>query len=79
VAKRKINALELAGDVYEGMGDTILMEKYLLTPRQLEMALRKLLEADLITHMQLYERTTLSDSQITKAFVETQNAIRELD
>lgn len=79
MAKRKINALALAGDVHEGMGDTILMEKYLLTPRQLEMALRKLLEADLISHMQLYERTTLSDTQITKAFLESRDAIRELD
>ena len=46
------------------------MEKYHLNPKQLESVLRKLVDADVITHMQLYERTSLSDSQITRAFVE---------
>jgi hypothetical protein len=45
----------------------------------LEAVLRKLVDADLITHMQLYERTSLSDSQITRAFVESAKAVAELD
>jgi len=77
--KRKIKAKEVAQDIHAGMGDSPLMEKYGLSTKQLETVLRKLLEADLITHMQLYERTTLSDTQITKAFVDTQAAIKELD
>jgi ribosomal protein S12 len=77
--KRKIRARELALDVHTGMGDSILMKKYQLTPRQLESLLRKLVQADLISHIQLYERTTLSDSMITKAFVESEVATRELD
>ena len=56
------------------MGDIFLMERYNLTPNQLELILRKLLDANLITDMQLYERTTLSDSIITKAFVEKEMA-----
>ncbi|MGB6065988.1 MAG: hypothetical protein WBG50_14405 [Desulfomonilaceae bacterium] len=55
------------------------MEKYNLSRKQLEMVLRKLLDADLITHMQLYERTSLSDTQVTRAFVEAESAIKELD
>jgi uncharacterized protein (DUF433 family) len=77
--KRKIKAKSLARDIHAGMNDTLLMDKYQLTPKQLEAALRKLLEADLISHMQLYERTQISETQITKVFVESQAAIRELD
>jgi len=76
---RKINAKDVAQDVHGGMGDTLLMEKYHLNSKQLESVLRKLVEADLITHMQLYERTSLSDSQITRAFVEAEKAVAELD
>ncbi len=76
--KRKIKAKEVARDIHEGKGDTLLMEKYGLSAKELEMVLRKLLEADLIDHMQLYERTTLSDTQITKAFVDSQAGIQEL-
>jgi len=75
----KIKAKDMAKDVHSGMGDTLLMQKYSLNPKQLEGVLRKLLEADLITHMELYERTSLSDSQITRAFVEAEKAVAELD
>lgn len=67
---RRIKGLQLAKDVRAGMGDHTLMQKYKLTAKQLEAVLRALLDADRITAMQLYERTSLSDSQITKAFVE---------
>jgi hypothetical protein len=77
--KRKIKAKEVARDVHAGMGDTPLMDKYNLSAKELELVLKRLVEADLITHMELYERTSLSDTQITKAFVDTQSAIRELD
>ena len=64
---RKLKAKDVARDVQGGMGDTLLMEKYRLNSKQLEGVLRKLVDADLITHMQLYERTSLSDSQITQS------------
>jgi hypothetical protein len=76
---RKVKATDVARDVHGGMGDTLLMEKYHLNAKQLESVLRKLVDADLITHMQLYERTSLSDSQVTRAFVDIQAAIKELD
>ena len=75
MAKITVRGKELAQDIHLGMGDSQLMEKYQLRPKQLEMALRKLLEAGLITDMQLYERTSLSDSMITKAFVESEEAV----
>lgn len=76
--KRTINAKAIARDVHTGMGDTLLMEKYHLSSKQLESVLRKLVEADLISHFQLYERTSLSDTQMARAFSEAQQAIREL-
>lgn len=69
---------DLARDVQEGMGDDLLMERYHLNPKQLESLLRTLVEAELITPMQLYERTSISDSQVTKAFVEAAKAVTEL-
>jgi len=76
---RKVKATDVARDVQGGMGDTLLMEKYHFNSKQLESVLRKLVDADLITHMQLYERTSLSDSQVTRAFVDSHAAIKELD
>lgn len=74
MTKRTISGKAIAADVVGGMGDTLLMERYNLTPNQLELVLRRLLNANLITDMQLYERTSLSDSIITKAFVEKEKA-----
>jgi len=79
MGRRKIKAKDVARDVHAGLGDTLLMEKYSLSAKHLEGVLKTLVDADLITHMQLYERTSLSDSQITKAFVDTQAVLRELD
>jgi hypothetical protein len=77
--KRTLKAKAIVQDVQAGMGDSLLMKKYQLSAKQLETVLRRLVEADLISHLQLYERTTLSDTQVTRAFVEAQQAIRELD
>jgi hypothetical protein len=77
--KRKINGRAVAQDVLDGLGDTVLMQKYSLTAKQLESVLKRLVDMDLISHMQMYERTSLSDSMVTKAFVETRRAIEELN
>jgi hypothetical protein len=74
MAKRTINGKAIAADVVAGVGDASLMERYCLTAKQLEHILRKLLDANLVTDMQLYERTSLSDSMITKAFADKREA-----
>lgn len=79
MAKRTVSAKQVTRDVHQGMGDTTLMEKYRITAKELERILRTLLDHNLITDMQLYERTSLSDTQITRAFVEAEQARRELD
>ena len=71
MSKRKIRARDIVADIQAGMDDTSLMEKYVLTSNMLEKILRQLVEADLITHFQLYERTQLSDTQVTRAFLDS--------
>jgi len=55
------------------------MKRYALSEMELHKVFRKLVDAGVIDEMQLFMRTSLSDSTITKAFVETQCAVQELD
>ena len=74
-----INAEAVARHVHADIGDTLLMKKYQLSAKQLESVMRRLVEADRISGFKRHERTSLSDSWITRAFVEVHQAIRELD
>jgi hypothetical protein len=77
--KRKIKAKLFVSDLRNGMGDRELMEKYTLSESQLHKVFHKLVDAGAIDEMELFMRTSLSDSTITKAFVETQCSVQELD
>lgn len=77
--KRKIKGKLLVNDLRNGMGDRELMEKYALSESQLHKVFRKLVDAGAIDEMELFMRTSLSDSTITKAFVETQCTVQELN
>ena len=79
MAPRKIKAKEFVKDIRSGMDDPTMMKKYQLTPQKLEEVLEKLVQADFITVLELHERARLSDTQVTKAFIEAQRAIDELD
>jgi hypothetical protein len=79
VASRKVKATELVKDMRSGMDDNELMLKYDLTEKQLEMVFQKLIDANFITAVEMWERAKLSDTQITKAYVEAQKAIDELN
>jgi hypothetical protein len=77
--KRKLKAAPFIRDLRDGVGDEQLMEKYSLSPSQLEKAFRKLVDAGAIAEMELFMRSSISDSTVTKAFIESQRAISELD
>lgn len=77
--KRKIKVREFVGDIRSGIDDSALMDKYDLSENQLQKVFQKLLDADFITHVELWERARLSETGITKAFMDAQNAIDELD
>ena len=59
---RTVKTRDITEDIHSGIDDTLIMKKYELTRTQLDCILRKLKEADLITEMQMYERTSLPDS-----------------
>ncbi len=67
--KRKIKAKLFVKDLRDGMGDRELMEKYSLSADQLRVIFRKLVDAGAINEMELYMRSSLTDSAITKAFI----------
>jgi hypothetical protein len=75
-SKRKIKAKPFVRDLRNGMGDRELMEKYTLSESQLHKVFQKLVDAGTIDEMELFMRTSLSDSTMTKAFVDT---IKERD
>ncbi len=54
--KRKINAKQLVSDIKSGMSDAQLMAKHELTPKGLQSAFRKLVEAGLLNASSLRER-----------------------
>ncbi len=75
--KRKIKAKLFVKDLRDGMGDMELMEKYTLSEGQLHKVFHRLVDAGLIDEMELFMRTSLSDSAFTKAFVVTQCSIQD--
>ncbi len=77
--KRKLKAKDFLKDVKRGMGDNELMEKYLLSRRALQSALRQLIELGLATPLELSNRLSITKSQVREAFVEMGKAIKELD
>lgn len=76
---RKIKASELVQDIESGLNDFQMMQKYGVDAKQLEYLFNKLTEAGLVTKSQLRERTALAETAITKAFVDVQSSIQELD
>ncbi|HTY24537.1 MAG TPA: hypothetical protein VMC85_15475 [Desulfomonilaceae bacterium] len=75
----EINAKQLLVDIRSGMDDEALMIKYRLLPRHLQSAFRQLIEAGLITPLELSNRLQITKSQVREAFVEMGKAVRELD
>ncbi len=75
--KRKIKAKSFVSDLRNGMGDRELMEKYSLSENQLPKVFQKLVDAGALEEMELFMRTSLSDSTMTKAFVDTRYPVKE--
>ncbi len=76
--KRKIEVKPFVRDLRNGMNDEEIMEKYALSETQFYKLLHKLVDAGAIDEMELFMRTSLSDSTITWAFVGTQCAMEEM-
>lgn len=76
---RTIDGRQFMADLESGMDDDALMLRYKLTPRQLQRLFRQLINAGLVTALQLSKRLSITKSQVTEAFVEAGKAIKELD
>lgn len=74
-----IKAKDFIRDLRSGMDDPTLMLRYELSHEGLQKVLEKLVEADFITVLELHERARLSETQVTRAFVDAQRAIDEID
>jgi predicted transcriptional regulator len=78
MAKRRISAKQFVEDLRMGLDDAELMTKYNVSAVGLGRILDKLIEAELISMDELWSRSKVSETQVTKAFVEAQAAIDEL-
>lgn len=68
-----IKAKAFLQDIASAMDDNGLMIKHGLTPDQLHRVFRQLIDMNLLSEHQLEVRSRLSDSQVTKAFVDSQD------
>ena len=78
-APRKIQASQLLKDIQSGLSDIEIMERYDVNSKQLSYLFQKMVEAGLVTNKQLEQRTSLAETSVTKAFVDVQQSIEELD
>jgi len=68
--KRRIDARQALADIRSGMSDHDLMRKHSISAAGLQSLLNKLLEADLIDHMELDERVSLGEKTVEIAMFE---------
>jgi uncharacterized protein (DUF433 family) len=76
--QRRINVRELAEDIQLGLDDNNLMLKYDLNQEQLSIVLQKLLDTNLLSEAELYNRLIKADTIVIGAITDAQRAIDEL-
>ena len=75
----RISAELVLEDIKSGLDNEGLMIRYELTERQLQRLYRKIIEAGLMTPLELAARLKVTRSQITEAFSEAEHPIVEKD
>ncbi len=65
-------------DLRSGMGDGELMKRYALSEGLFHRVLQKLIDAGEIDEIELLKRTSISDTAVTKAFLETRGAVQKV-
>ena len=74
-----INSTDFIKDFRAGVDDSTLMSRYSLTEVQLERVMMELTNCGLITDTQLEDRAALSDTLITKSFIESSKDLKEVE
>jgi len=77
--KISISAQEVLNDLKSGLDDQGFMIKYKLSYRQLQRLFRKMIQAGVVSPMELAQRLCITDSQVTEVLRQTKDAIGELD
>ena len=72
---KKIKASEFMADVRSGVSSGDLVKKYRTTSDQLQYIFRRLVEAGLMSDLQSFDRTSLSDWDLIRAFSEESEAL----
>jgi ankyrin repeat protein len=70
IQKRRISAKELINDMRAGIADSGLSEKHRISPEGLQFMMRRLVDAGLITSLELSERSSLTESRTRRESVE---------
>ena len=76
---RSISAKQFLSDLKAGLDNDELMLKHELSPRQLQKAFRQIIAAKLMTPIELANRLSITRSQVTEAFKEVQQAMKEIE
>jgi hypothetical protein len=72
---RRISARTLVNHIRAGMDDSTLMEKHELTHEGLREVFSRLVQEGLVSSMELFERTSLSESSLTRSFKDTGGSV----
>ncbi len=75
----EIKAKQFLVDIRSGMDVEALMIKHNLIPRHHQSAFRKIIEAGLMTPLELSNRLQITKSQVREAFIEMGKAVQELN
>jgi uncharacterized protein (DUF433 family) len=75
----KIKSGDVVKDIRAGLDNEELKEKYQLSPRQLQSLFRKIIDAKLMSPLELASRLSVTPSQVSDVISDIQDAIRELD
>jgi hypothetical protein len=76
--KKKVKAREFVEDLRKGMDDDALMTKHDLTRDQFHKVLEMAVDSGLLKTEELYARLSHSRTAVTRAFIEMQDAVKEL-
>jgi hypothetical protein len=74
----RINVSDFVADILTGMSDLELLGKYSLNPKQLQFVFQRLLDMSSVTVAELQDRAQITDTSITKSFIEVYQSLKEL-
>ena len=75
MGKCRISARQMVSDLRAGMNDRQLMEKYQVSLDSLRYLFKRLVESGLMTELQYFERTEISESSVFKALSDNSDGV----